>query len=54
MSKMAQLKTITKEGEKCCADGRGLKLARVPTANVNKSAPNGTELVPRIFMPLSL
>ena len=50
MSKEVQLE----QPKKLWGDGRGLKLAIVLTANANKSAPNGAELVPRIFIPLSL
>ena len=50
MSKKVQTETIKRSKERSCADGGGLKLARVLTANANKLAPNGTELVPRIFI----
>ena len=50
ISRKVQIQTIKRSKGRSCADGGGLKLARVLTANVNKSAPNGTELVPGIFI----
>ena len=50
ISRKVQIQTIKRSKGRSCADGGGLKLGRVLTANVNKSAPNGTELVPGIFI----